>query len=495
MRITNHTFLVGLDLGTSAIKGVLTDERGTVLAEAGAENCLLHPQDGWVEVEPQAHYQNLCRVIRELVAAAPGEVRAIAMAAASGNTLLTDATGMPLTNIINWMDHRAEQTPPAAIAGLTTAEVSQITGWPCVSSFPLAHLAWLREHQPELFRSAGHYGMDTDWLLYRLTGRWVMDHSTATTFHLQEQACGAYYEPYLKMLDIPRAKLSALMPSGVAVGPLTEDALRDTGLSPRTEVVSGCFDHPAAARAVGVTTPGQLLLSCGTSWVGFTPYLDRLGILDAQMLCDPFLAASGGPWGGIFSVPYIGQTIAWYVNNVIAPGETDRMRIFNEAAAQAAPGAGGLEIDLRLPPRAIQADRRNISRAVMEGAARLLNEKIIALKKHGFRYDRAVMVGGPAQSPVWPGIVAQITGMQVTVGSRSAGAQGAAMLAGLGVGHHCNAPDSLEPIQKPRQALAAREDARPPSMEKKTFRSNTGGRASSRAGFSERLSAGRSSRK
>lgn len=433
MHAANHAFLIGLDLGTSAIKGVLTDERGAVLAEAGAENSLLHPRDGWVEVEPQAHYQNLCRVIRELAAAAPGEVTALAMAAASGNTLLTDAAGTPLTNIINWMDRRAEQNPPAAITGLAPAQVAQITGWPCVSSFPLAHLAWLREHCPELYRSADHIGMDTDWLLYRLTGRWVMDHSTATTFHLQEQASGTYYEPYLKLLDIPREKLSALIPSGVAIGPLTGAALQYTNLSRRTQVVSGCFDHPAAARAVGVTTPGQLLLSCGTSWVGFTPYLDRLGILDAQMLCDPFLSGSGGPWGGIFSVPCIGQTIDWYVNHVIAPGAAGRMRIFDEAAAAAAPGAGGLEIDLRLPPRAIQADRRNISRAVMEGAARLLNEKIVALKKHGFRHDRAVMVGGPAQSPVWPGIVAQITGMHVIVGSRSAGAQGAAMLAGRSI--------------------------------------------------------------
>jgi len=443
MLVANHTCLIGLDLGTSAIKGVLTDAYGAVLAEAGADNRLLHPQDGWVEVEPQPHYQNLCRVIRELAAAAPGEVTAMAMAAASGNTLLTDAAGTPLTNIINWMDRRAEQKPPAAIAGLATADVTQITGWPCVSSFPLAHLAWLREHRPDLYRSAGHYGMDTDWLLYRLTGKWLMDHSTATTFHLQEQAAGAYYEPFLEMLDIPLAKLSALAPSGMAVGPLTGPALCDTGLSPRTTVVTGCFDHPAAARAAGVLTPGQLLLSCGTSWVGFTPFLDRQGILDAQMLCDPFLSASGGPWGGIFSVPYIGRTIDWYVDNVIAPGASDRMRIFDEAAAEAAPGAGGLEIDLRLPPRAVKADRRNASRAVMEGAARLLNEKIVALKEHGFRYDRAVLVGGPARSPVWPGIVADITGLEVAIGARSAGAQGAAILAGLGAGLYRNEKDAL----------------------------------------------------
>jgi len=427
-------YCIGLDLGTSGLKGVLIDRQGSVLAEAFADTSLLRPHDGWVEVDPEQHYQNVCQVIRELATAADGDVLALAMAAASGNTLLTDAEGVPLTRIINWMDGRAEQQPPAVLSGLTPEEIAQITGWPFVSSFPLAHLAWLREHYSDLFNSAGHYAMDTDWLLYRLTGRWRMDHSTATTFHLQQQTPGRYYEPLLKMLEITQEKLSDLVPCGTLVGLLTAGAIRDTGLSSRTQVITGCFDHPAAARSVGVLTPGQLMLSCGTSWVGFTPLMDRQAILAAGLLCDPFLSADGGPWGGIFSVPAIGPTIDWYVENVIAPDEEDRMQIFNESAAEASPGAGGLEIDLREPPRKIAASRAEVSRAVMEGAARLLNDKIQELQAYGFRYDSAVMVGGPAKSPIWPTIVADITGIAVEVGDHSAGARGAALLASEALG-------------------------------------------------------------
>jgi sugar (pentulose or hexulose) kinase len=442
------TCLVGLDLGTSAVKGVLTDAQGRVLAEAGAPTRLLHPREGWVEADPEQHYRNVCRVVGELAATAPGNVAAVAMAAASGNTLLTDETGAPTGNVINWMDQRAAQNRPAALAGLVAAEVAKVVGWRCVTTFPLAHLAWLRENQPQVFKSAAHYGMDTDWLLHRLTGRWVMDQSTATTFHLQEQTSGAYHQPFLKLLEIPEGRLSGITRSGVAVGPLTPQAARDTGLSERTTVVSGCFDHPAAARAVGVLSPGQLMLSCGTSWVGFVPLQRRREILDAEMLCDPFLSATGGPWGGIFSVPYIGRAIDWYIDNVVAPGEDDRMGVFNDLASRAAPGAGGLEIDLRRPPRRLDADRANVSRAVMEGAARLLNEKILALKARGFGYERAVMVGGPAASPVWPGIVARIVGIEIETGSPSAGAQGAAMLAGIGIGLYRDEQDALAARKK-----------------------------------------------
>jgi len=430
----NKDYLIGLDLGTSAIKGVLTDASGVVLAEAGAETSLLCPCQGWMEVDPERHYQNICRIIRELAEKAPGDVAGLAMAAASGNTLLTDSDGMPLTKIINWMDRRAELNPPAALAGLTGDEVSQVTGWPCVSCFPLAHLAWLRENEPERYQAAEHVGMDTDWVLHRLTGKWRMDHSTATTFHLQEQTSGTYYEPFLKRLGLVRGRLSELTESGTAVGPLTARALIDTGLSPRTLVVAGCFDHPAAARAVGVVGQGQLMLSCGTSWVGFTPHRQRQAILDAKMLCDPFLSASRGVWGGMFSVPCIGRAIDWYVENAIAPGEPDKMRIFDESAAKAEPGAAGVRVDLREPPHPVRASRENLSRAVMEGAARLLNEKLCELKANGFNYDSAVMVGGPSRSRIWPSIVANVTGLEIITSGRSAGARGAALLAGIGSG-------------------------------------------------------------
>ncbi|MDA3925646.1 MAG: FGGY family carbohydrate kinase [Kiritimatiellae bacterium] len=430
------SYFIGLDIGTSALKGVLTDSRGTVLAEVGAENHLLHPQEGWVEMDPEEHYRNVCQILRKLADATPGEVTAVAMAAASGNVLLSGPDGSPLGNIISWMDSRAAQQPPAALVGLDAGDVAQIVGWPCVTNFPLAQLAWLSENQSELFCSAAHIGMDTDWLLYRLTGEWKMDHSTATTFHLQNQSTGTYYAPYLEKLGIAQEKLSALIPSGEIVGRLSSQAVADTGLSERTVVVSGCFDHPAAARATGVLKPGELMLSCGTSWVGFIPHSDRNAIVEAGLLCDPFLSDRDGPWAGMFSVPKIGRNIDWYVENVIALGEkvSERMRAFDSMAAKAEPGAGGLHIDLREKPKQIDADRVNVSRAVMEGAARLLNERILELAEYGFCYSRAVMVGGPSRSPVWPGIVAEITGLDVTAGDRSAGARGAAMLAAEGVG-------------------------------------------------------------
>jgi len=431
---SDNRVLIGLDLGTGALKGVAVAPDGQLMAVATVPNPLLYPRPGWVEQDPAAHYQAVCALLRELTGQVQGPVAGLAMAAAAGNTLLCDGHGVPLTNIINWMDQRAVDAPPRRLQDFDAATVHRVTGWPCVTSFPLAHLSWLQEHQAELYRRTEWFCMNSDWLLFRLTGLRRIDVSTATTFHLLDQCSGQWHPPFLERLGIRPEQLSQPVESGIQVGTLTAAAARDTGLTPGIPVVSGCFDHPAAARAAGILAPGQLLLSCGTSWVGLLPDPDRERILRTDMLCDPFLSRTHGVWGGIFSVPAIGPAVDWYLEHVIAPGATAPYRQFDELAAAVPPGAHGLTIDLRQPPCPLSAAPGDVARAVMESAARLLAEKLAELRRHGFHFTRAVMVGGPSRSTVWPGIVAAATGLQLTVGDRYAGALGAALLAGIGTG-------------------------------------------------------------
>ena len=434
MEQNTDIFLLGLDLGTTAIKGVVIDQNRKIIAEASKNTRFITPHREWFETDPEEHYQDVCSVIRKLTAATPGKITALAMAVASGNSLLTDDNGKPLNNIINWMDKRAEQNPPQSLKKLSSRELHMITGWPCLSTFPLAQLAWLQENQPDTYEHAGRYCMNSDWLLFRLTGKWVMDYSTATTSHLQEQTTFSYHKEFLNLLNIPESKLSKLIPSAHRISNIKAEALANTGLSESTMIVSGSFDHPSAARALEVHDPGQLMLSCGTSWVGLFPENNRQKIIDLGLLCNPFLAPDGGAWSAIFSVPYIGRTIDWYIDNLIAPGQSNKHEIFDESASKASSGAGGLKIDLRKPPEYINDSRENISRAVMEGAAELLNERIQSLTSSGITFDNAVMVGGPSKSPIWPHIVEEITGISLKGGSQHAGAKGAAIMAGFGAG-------------------------------------------------------------
>jgi len=437
MSFPSQSTWIGLDLGTSAIKGVLLQGDGQILAVAERQVDYHYPHPGWVEADPEQHWADFHAVVAELASQSPQPVAAIAASGASGNTLLVDEQGEPLTPILNWMDQRCVGQRPPALEGLEVEEVREVVGWPIVESFPLAHLAWLKEHQADVYARASRVCMNTDWLLHRCTGEWVMDRSTATTFHLCDQKIGKWHAPYVERLGLRESQLSSLTGSGVAVAPLAAK-WHAPGLDANTLLVTGSFDHPSAARATGVLEPGSLMLSCGSSWVGFLPLSERSQVLEAHLLCDPFLSGSGGPWGGMFAVPRIGPVIADYVTRIIAPGEADPYAVFNAAAAEAPAGAGGLSIDLREPARAHPASRADISRAVMEGAVRLLAEKLEDLKAYGITFEEAVLVGGPSRSPIWPDLIVSGMGLRLRVGNPHAGALGAAFLAAIGSGAFAN---------------------------------------------------------
>jgi sugar (pentulose or hexulose) kinase len=297
--------------------------------------------------------------------------------------------------------------------------------------------------------------MNTDWLLYRLCGRWGMDPSTATTFYLCNQKTGAWHRPYLELLGIHERQLSALAPSGKALGGLTAQAARDTGLPRDALVVLGCFDHPGAARGTGVLEPGDLLLSCGTSWVGFYPSSDRGAAVARKHLVDPFLSP-GGPWGCMFALTAISVTIEKYIDHfLLAPGEEParKYEIFNELAARVPPGAGGLRVDLYRSWFDFLKEVRNpldghprehLARALMEGVAFIVRRRLEELEHDGIADRRLVMVGGPAESPVWPRIVAEVLGHELLLlHGQHAGAVGAAMLAGIGAGLFAGAREAF----------------------------------------------------
>lgn len=459
---------IGLDVGTSAVKGVLMSEEGSILAQGKRLTQFLHPQPDFIELSPEDHYHMVCDLIRELDSGAPpgSSIAALSMAAASGNTLLTDAEGQPLTNIISWLDTRAVKETHELLPDFDFEQVHPIVGWPWVGSFPLGHLAWLKAHVAETYQNASHYGMNSDYLLFRLSGKWGMDPSTATTFYLQDQCKRRWHLPYLERLEISEENLSTLLLSGSVLGALTPRAAKDTNLSEKTLVVLGAFDHPCAARGTGMLQPGDLLLSCGTSWVGFYPLENRDLALSQTMLIDPFLTPAG-PWGAMFSLARIGTKIDWYINHLILQPDdksSDRYNVFNSCAQQAAPGANGLYInpcrDISELPEEVATlnaryTREEIARAVMEGTAFEMRRKIEELAGAGIPARRIAMVGGPAESPVWPRLVAEITGLELRlINGQNAGAVGAAILAGIGAGVFRHEIDAFSRMKEQARCLS-----------------------------------------
>jgi len=290
--------------------------------------------------------------------------------------------------------------------------------------------------------------MNITYLYHRLSGAYGMDHSSATTFYLQDQVARRWHRPLLDWLGLGEEQLPRLLPSGAMLGRLTARAAGETGLPADAAVVLGAFDHPCAARGTGATEVGELLLSCGTSWVDFFPTTERRLAVAQKLLVDPFLTPAG-PWAAMAALTAVGVTIDRHIQRAVLQKGEDPARkyeVFNAAARSAPRGAGGLYLDLYRGSQSFlrgeaasagarEHSRDQVARALMEAAAFETRLRTEQLAGAGLRAGRITMVGGPTESPVWPQIVAEVCGLPLRlINGQTAGAVGAALLAAVGCG-------------------------------------------------------------
>lgn len=448
--------LIGLDLGTSMLKGVVIDLSGQIVTSGSIAMAYL--AEGLVcEFDADLFYDRLSSLTRQLVSSLPADLHLVglSMASASGNTVLVDNNGRPLRPAISWLDQRVTHEMETVFKNVDLSDTHRIVGWPFLNSFPLAHLAWLRIHQAEALQKAEKICLSTDYMTWRLTGKWGIDPSTATTFYLQDQVRQQWHQPFLDALEIDPDRLPQISKTGTTLGCIIEQAAAETGLPQGLPVILGAFDHPCAARGCGVLNKGQAMLSAGTSWVIFLPAEDRENLLKQKLLCDPFLREKG-LWGGMASLPAISRKNDALIRRWISD-EADRLAVFTQLACQATAGADGLIINLDRIDEATDFSghtRQNIARALMEGTAFLLAAKMSKIKEAGMDVSHLSMVGGAAENAAWPHIVCAVLGQPISViNGAFSGAVGAAILAGCGVGIFADEWEAAEHIQSQRTWL------------------------------------------
>ena len=294
-------------------------------------------------------------------------------------------------------------------------------------------LCWLKTHEPETLKKASFVTMSTEYLNFKLCGKWGVSPSAGTPFHLIDQKCGKYYKPYLEKLGITEAMLPPVMPIGEEVGTVSKEASELTGLPAGTPIKLGTFDHIAGGIGAGVTKPGQLMLSCGTSWVFFVPTSEREISIKERLITDPFLSSFGGSWCCMKSLPSIANNINEYVFRYIS-SDKDCFEKLDKYCLEAKKDANGLKIDPLVHPDDAPDltgwDKTDVARALMTGVSEKLKETLKMLEKIDVVAKSVVMVGGPSQSAVWRSVISEITGIEVKAASGAfTGALGAAKIA------------------------------------------------------------------
>ncbi|MCS7260350.1 MAG: FGGY family carbohydrate kinase [Anaerolineae bacterium] len=465
--------LLGLDVGTTATKGLVFDLSGEILASASQAYGLLTPQPGWVEQSPDALCEAVAQVIRAVLTQLRPEdhIAAVSLSSQGGTTIPVDAAGHPTYNAISWMDQRGAVQAERVRALLGDELVYTITGWPLQGSLPLQHIAWLRDAMPDCFARSRYFLFVNDFIGYWLTGERCMDPTNAGITQLMNIATGDWDERLLEVAGIRREQLSPIQPCGTVVGKVTAAASAVTGLVQGTPLVNGAHDQYCAAVGAGVLQPGQVLLSCGTAWVLLAVPETREAGLASRMAVGRH--AVDGCWGAIRSLGGVGRSLEWLVDllwedSAATQERTECLRALDQAAARAAPGADGLffyplaggHAATYGPTRGafigltLTHGRGDLTRAVMEGITFELRWALEEIEATGVHASELTMVGGAARSVIWPRLVADITGRTVRVpASGEAASRGAAILAGRGAGLFPNIFAGFVALQAPEETL------------------------------------------
>lgn len=450
--------LLGLDIGTTATKAAVFGFEGRLVASASYRYGLIAPREGWVEQVPEELWRGVVETCRAVVAQVGSGDRIVALSQSSqaGTTIPVDGQGKPTCNAISWMDQRAGQEAQRVREQVGADWIRMTTGWALSDGLPLQHIAWLKANRPAMFAATHRFMFVNDFIARRLTGRCCMDPSDAGITQLMDIAAGDWGERLLALAGITRDQLSPLHPSGAVIGPITAEASAATGLSQEVLVVNGAHDQYCAAVGSGVTRPGSVLLSCGTAWVILAVPESREAGLHSGMAVS--YHAIEGRWGAIRSLGGVGASLEWFADQLwqAVDAQAEHAAVYgaiDQGVARSPAGARGVFFcplsgghHLARAGRGgfvnlgLSHSRDDMARAVFEGVAFELRWAINEMVESGICVVDLEMVGGAAESTAWPQIVADVTGVPVTLPTvRQAAARGAAILAGVGAGRFDNA--------------------------------------------------------
>ncbi len=454
------TLLLGLDVGTTSVKAGLFDAGGRQVAADGQEYRLSHPGPVEVEIDAEVWWSASIAAVRSVLSAPgvdPRDVAAIAVSSQGETLVPVDAAGRPLAPALVWLDNRAAAEARELARRFPNALVYDRTGVPDVNpTWPAAKLLWWRRHRPEVFAAAARFLLVEDFILHRLTGRFVTEGGIQCTSMLFDIVAGDWWGEALDAVGVGPDRLPEVAAPASIVGGLTTAAAEALGLTAGLPVVAGGMDQGAGAVGVGNTGGGVVSESTGGALTVQAAVARHGG--DPSRQTPVYIHSAPGQYLYCPVCPTGGMALTWF-RDTLGGEEVERARreggtayeVLTALAADAPPGSDGLTMLPHLAgafsPEYVPAargafigitlahTRGHFVRAVLEAVAFMLRRNLELLAGAGAVASEIRAHGGGARSALWNQIKADVCGLPVvTLEGEDAAVRGDAMTAGVAVG-------------------------------------------------------------
>ena len=420
--------LMGIDIGTTSLKGCVFDENGNLLASVTKAYNLITEGER-VEFPAEKYYELFLQAYYEL--SLDGPIDAFAIDTQGETLIFLDKDKNPLMNAIVWLDNRADKEAKAIEEKFGLKRIYEVTGQTEVpAGYPAPKILWLKNNKPDLFSKLDKVLLLEDYLLFRLTGDFNCSKSLYSSTLYFDIVKGEYWAEMLEFIGIDKTYLPTLRESGEKVGEF-KGAI----------VSAGALDQIAGFTGCGICEEGKVSEMTGTA-LAVCSLVTTLPKYDISSKVSAYYV-SKGKYCLLTWAPTAGMVLEW-VRKTLFDGasyvdinkQVENIPVGSEGLV-VSPNMRGqimpkLDTDMKGGVYGIDLKhtKAHFARAVMEGVACLLRQFVELM---GIDASEIVSVGGGAKSDVWLKIKSEITRKKVvTLKNNETACLGTAVYAGVG---------------------------------------------------------------
>jgi xylulokinase len=431
---------LGLDFGTSSVKGVLIDASQKIIATASAPLKVSRPHPGWSEQNPEDWWKACNTVVKTLGRKKPKAVAAVEGIGLSGQqhgATLLDAGGKALRPCILWNDARSFKECEEIMA--REPKAVPLAGNVPLAGYTAPKLVWVKKHEPRIFDKVAKVLLPKDYIRFRMTGDYASDMSDSSGTFWLDIARREWSDLLLAASDMRRDQMPKLYEGTDATGRLTPAVAKAWNMPKRPVVAGGGGDNAAAACGIGAVTDNSALVSIGTSGVLFVSN-DRFRP-NAGRMVHAFCHAVPDTWHQMGVILSAAASLEWLAGILGSPapkligglGKTltgPSPALFLPYLSGERTPVGDAQVRGLIMGLGHETDHRMLTHAALDAVAFAFRDSLEALKDAGTKVKRVTAVGGGSRSDLWLEIIATVLGVPVDLPAAGdvGGAFGAARL-------------------------------------------------------------------
>lgn len=451
-------YYIGLDLGTSALKLLLMDEKGVIHNIISEEYSISFPKPGWSEQNPVDWWQAAVDGIKKLIKDVDKDkIKGISFGGQMHGLVMLDQDDQVIRPAILWNDGRTIEECDYLNQKIGKETLSEYTANIAFAGFTAPKILWVKKHEPENFQKICKIMLPKDYLAYRLSGVFCTDVSDASGMLLFDVKHKCWSQEMLDLCGIRREQVADIYESFDTVGTIKHQVAAELGLPASVKIIAGAGDNAAAAIGTGTVGDGKCNISLGTSGTIFISSR-QFGVDDHNAL-HSFAHADGyfHLMGCMLSAASCNK---WWMEDIIDTKEYTKEQekierlgenhvfflpyLMGERSPHNDPNARGTFIGMSM-----DTTRADMTLAVLEGVAFAMRDSLEIARSLGINIKRTTICGGGAKSPLWRKIIANVLNLEVDIiDSEEGPGYGGAILAAVGCGEYQSVEEASDKLVK-----------------------------------------------